>query len=430
MRKFINIDKRHTDHLWAKLIHWLETKETFVYQCANNFDLNGYSPRYKHIAAIGKIREVDTSNTNGFETLKVLLAARDWTFGFFTYDLKNQVENLTSGNDDNIEMPDLYFFQPQWIIMEDKEGVKVGFDDEHNSEGDVEILLEEIRAFEPDKKATPSLEIKSKVSKAKYLENVEAIKQHIQFGDVYELNYCIEHYAENARISPSHVYQKLNDANPAPFSSFCKVDGKYLISASPERFMKKVGDKVISQPMKGTIKRGENEEEDNQLKQQLYDNPKERAENVMIVDLVRNDLSHNATKGSVQVEELYGIYTFPHVHQMISTVAAKVSEGVHPVDVIKNAFPMGSMTGAPKIRAMELIEQYEVTKRGLFSGSVGYFTPAGDFDFNVIIRSILYNSENKYVSFMTGGAITISSTPEQEYEECLLKAKAMKQALS
>lgn len=430
MRKFINIDEQHGPQFWSALPNWLDAYEVGVFQDSNGFDLNGHNPRFKKVAAIGKLSETSHRPGNHFDELKRFLEREDWAFGFFTYDLKNEVENLTSSNDDEIQMPEMYFFQPRWIFIEDKDGLRVGFDDSVNSEQDINVLLSEIENYKATERKSNSFEIKSKVSRGKYLENIAEIKNHIQYGDVYELNYCIEHYAENAVIDPVNVYRKLNEANPAPFSSFCKVGDKYLISASPERFIKKDGGTVISQPMKGTVRRGADNAEDEHLKQQLYDNPKERAENVMIVDLVRNDLSHSAKKGSVKVDELFGIYTFPHVHQMISTVKCELRDDVHTVDAIKQTFPMGSMTGAPKIRAMELIEQYEVTKRGLFSGSVGYFTPEGDFDFNVIIRSILYNSHNKYVSFMTGGAITINSNPEQEYEECLLKARAMKQALS
>ncbi len=157
-------------------------------------------------------------------------------------------------------------------------------------------------------------------------------------------------------------------------------------------------------------------------------NPKEIAENIMIVDLVRNDLSTVAAKGTVKVDELCKVYSFKQVHQLISTISCSV-KNVHPVDIIKKTFPMGSMTGAPKIAAMKIIEDLEETKRSLYSGAVGYITPNNNFDFNVIIRSILYNEDKQYVSYSVGGAITSKSTAEEEYDECLLKAKAMKQVL-
>ncbi|MGM0572458.1 MAG: chorismate-binding protein, partial [Bacteroidota bacterium] len=165
------------------------------------------------------------------------------------------------------------------------------------------------------------------------------------------------------------------------------------------------------------------------LRKTLAADPKERSENVMIVDLVRNDLSRTAQKDSVKVEELFGVYAFQQVHQMISTVTSRLDPGVHYLDAIKKAFPMGSMTGAPKYRAMQLIDHYEDSCRGIYSGSVGYISPEKDFDFNVVIRSIVYNQINKYLSYTAGGAITAASIPEKEYEECLLKAKAMEKAL-
>lgn len=201
------------------------------------------------------------------------------------------------------------------------------------------------------------------------------------------------------------------------------------MSASPERFLKRNGTHVVSQPIKGTARRAENMEEDEGLKEALRTDEKERSENIMIVDLVRNDLSHYASKGSVIVEELCKIYTFEQVHQMISTITASVALEIDSVDLIKSVFPMGSMTGAPKIAAMQLIEKLESTKRGLYSGAIGYFAPNGDFDFNVVIRSILYNAEKQFVSFSVGSAITARSVPEKEYEECLLKAKAMRTVL-
>jgi len=185
----------------------------------------------------------------------------------------------------------------------------------------------------------------------------------------------------------------------------------------------------MRQGIKGTAKRSQVEKEDQELIQNLRNDQKERSENIMIVDLVRNDLSKTATKGSVEVKELCKVYTFRQVHQMISTVVSKVDSKTSPVDIICSTFPMGSMTGAPKISAMEIIENLEASKRGLYSGAIGYITPKGDFDFNVVIRSILYNEKKQYISYTVGGAITAKSDPDKEYEECLIKAKAMREVL-
>ena len=268
------------------------------------------------------------------------------------------------------------------------------------------------------------------MSKEGYFEKVTNVLKHIHRGDIYEVNYCQEFYAENCTINTIDVYQKLNKISQAPFASYVKLHDKFLLCASPERFVKKQNNKIIVQPIKGTARRLNDKIEDKKLAESLVNDPKERAENIMIVDLIRNDLSKNAIKGSVQVEELCKVYSFKQVHQLISTVVCQVDKDDNDVDIIKNLFPMGSMTGAPKISAMEIIEEEELTKRGLYSGAVGYFSPSGNFDFNVVIRSILYNASKRYTSFSVGSAITSLSVIENEYEECLLKAKALKEALT
>jgi para-aminobenzoate synthetase component 1 len=263
-----------------------------------------------------------------------------------------------------------------------------------------------------------------RISKEEYIEQVKKLKHQIQLGNIYEVNFCQEFYAENVFIEyPFDAYFKLNNITKAPFSCYFHMDEFSIFGGSPERFLKKVGTKLISEPIKGTSKRGLSENEDNELKQALISDPKERAENVMIVDLVRNDLSKIAQKNSVEVEELCQIYSFETVHQMISRISCEVESTTKFTDIIRATFPMGSMTGVPKIRAMELIEEHESFKRGVYSGSVGYIKPSGDFDFNVVIRSLLYNQKNNYISCSVGGALTNLSDPEKEYEECLVKVK-------
>jgi para-aminobenzoate synthetase component 1 len=277
---------------------------------------------------------------------------------------------------------------------------------------------------------TPQFNIRQRISKSDYLLKVGAMRDHIQRGDIYEANFCMEFYAENAEIEPFEIYQKLNSISKPPFAAFFRNNNGYILSASPERYLKKSGNKLISQPIKGTARRSIDPIEDQTIKLQLVASEKERAENIMIVDLVRNDLSKTAARGSVEVEELCGVNTFRQVHHLVSTVVSELATGFSSVDAIRTTFPMGSMTGAPKISAMNIIEKLEETKRGVYSGSVGYFTPEGDFDFNVIIRSILYNKQQKYVSFSVGSAITSEASAEAEYEECMLKARAMLEVLS
>ena len=275
----------------------------------------------------------------------------------------------------------------------------------------------------------PVLNIQARISKKEYLSTVSKIKEHINRGDIYVTNFCQEFFAENAEIDPLAVFLKLNEVSPNPFSAFFKWKDNYILCASPERFLAKRGAKLISQPIKGTAKRGENTAEDEHIKQQLRNHAKELQENVMIVDLVRNDLTRSAKKGTVKTEELFGVYSFKQVHQMISTIVCELKDGISPVQAIKNTFPMGSMTGAPKISAMQLMEQYEQSRRGVYSGAIGYFSPDNDFDFNVVIRTLLYNQKSKYLSFHAGSAITYHADAENEYEECLLKVRAILEVL-
>jgi para-aminobenzoate synthetase component 1 len=292
-------------------------------------------------------------------------------------------------------------------------------------------VFEQIRSAPSTIERRPAnINITSRFNKQEYLQAVQSLQQHIQRGDCYEINFCQEFFAEQASIDPLSVYATLTEISPNPFTAFYKTNDKYLLCASPERYLKKTGSRIISQPIKGTWDRDiDNASRDEEKKQQLFNSSKDRSENVMIVDLVRNDLSRICEESSVHVDELFGIYSFPQVHQMISTVSGQLKKELHWTDAICSTFPMGSMTGAPKKRVMELIEQYERTRRGVFSGAVGYVTPQRDFDFNVVIRSIFYNAANKYLSYQAGSAITFYSNAEKEYEECLLKAAAIKKSL-
>jgi para-aminobenzoate synthetase component 1 len=365
--------------------------------------------------------------TNSFEALKAFAGnTSDKIFGYLSYDLKNQVEHLTSGNPDGIGFPPMYFFKPRYII-EIKAG-KVTINRNYPEAFDLYERIINMESVGSESSSPKSLV--PRTLKDKYIANVDRIKEQIKAGDFYEMNYCCEFYAERAVVEPIAVFEKLNPMAKAPFSSFFKLGDKYLLCASPERFLKKEGSKIISQPIKGTTRKGATPEEDQQLKDQLLHSIKERAENVMIVDLVRNDLARSSKTASVRVEELFGIYEFPTVHQMISTVTSEARGDIHPVDIIRNAFPMGSMTGAPKVEVMKNIETYEDQKRGLYSGSVGYFTPDGNFDLNVVIRSIFYNSTSQYLSIQVGGAITYDADAQAEYDEMLLKAKGMLAALA
>lgn len=399
-------------------------------------DSNSYPQEYSSfdcLLAVDAFTSIKTDFHNAFEDLKQYQATtKDWLFGYLSYDLKNNIENLISANFDGLDFPDLFFFQPKKIFLLKENQLEIQYlflcDDEVEDDFN-EMVESQSQSFGTKVENSASLKIDQRISKELYVEKVTKMLQHIHAGDMYEANFCMEFFAENALINPLEKFQKLNEISAAPFSVFFKNNKQFLLSASPERYIKKVGDTLISQPIKGTSKRFSDPDEDQKSKQFLESDAKERAENIMITDLVRNDLSHTAQKGSVEVVELCKIYSFLQVHQMISTITSKLDLQYTPVDVLKTTFPMGSMTGAPKISVMKIIEDLEETKRGLYSGAVGYFTPEGDFDFNVVIRSILYNQEKKYVSFSVGSAITAQSIPEKEYEECLLKAKAMHEVL-
>jgi para-aminobenzoate synthetase component 1 len=397
----------------------------------SNVDYNQDSKysSYDLVLAVDAFMAIKTDYTKAFEDLyEYQSRMKDWLFGYMSYDLKNDVEDLKSNNFDGLQFPDLYFFQPKKLFF--LKGNQLEIQYLNMCDDEVEVDFDEISQCSVFRIECSEIKnIQQRVSKEKYLEKVSKMLEYIYRGDIYEANFCMEFFAKDAEINPSQVYESLNAISEPPFAVYFKNKDNFLISASPERYLKKIDTKIISQPIKGTAKRSFDFELDEELKSNLSKDEKERSENIMIVDLVRNDLSHTATKGSVQVEELCQVYTFKQVHQMISTVVSEVENTTSPIQIIKSTFPMGSMTGAPKISAMNIIEELEETKRGLYSGAVGYFTPNGDFDFNVVIRSILYNSSNQYLSFSVGSAITSQSIPENEYEECLLKAKAMFEVL-
>lgn len=268
------------------------------------------------------------------------------------------------------------------------------------------------------------------ISREDYIEDVKGLQEHIHRGDIYEVNYCMEFNARGHIADPAALFVRLVERSHMPFAAFIKFGRKYALSASPERFITKRGNKLYSMPMKGTAPRGYTPAETEANRRQLQESEKERAENIMITDLVRNDLSVVATKGSVMVEELCGIYSFPSILQSVSTISAEISGNTTLEAILRATFPMGSMTGAPKISAMQLISEFEKRKRGLFSGSIGYISPDGDFDLNVVIRTLLYDEDSAFLSYTAGSAITALSDAEQEYEECLLKAKLMRSLLA
>ena len=394
------------------LVSNLEQKESNLPKDYINYDV---------LAGVGK-KAILISNNDSFEKLNKLHAQKkDWLFGYLSYDLKNEIEELSSNNTDNFNTDNLTFFVPEYVILLNNDKLEI---QTHHS---IESCNEFVKAFNFSDFTNykPQVNFSRRDDKESYLNKIEKIKNHIQIGDIYEMNYCQEFYASDVKIDAESVFLELNKRMQTPFSSFLKLKNQYILSASPERFLRKKGTHLLSQPIKGTRKRGKTKLEDSSLMNELKTSQKDISENVMITDLVRNDLSITAKKESIKVEELCKVYTFRKVHQMISSISSEIDAGINFTDVLKAAFPMGSMTGAPKLRAMELIEHFEDFKRGVFSGAVGYITPQADFDFNVVIRTILYNLATDYLSIGVGGAITIKSDAMQEYEECLIKAKPL-----
>jgi len=426
--KKITLPEGH--NIKEKLLQWSQQFREVVWLDSNNY--HQVHSSYDAVLAVDAFTILQTDAIDAFDKLKEYQSlTNDWLFGYLTYDLKYDTENLKSNNYDGLDFPELFFFQPKKVFLLKKNELEIQY--LHFVDDELEVDYEEVQGVilidEVINSLVSPIKIKLRTTKDSYFERFQKIHSHICRGDIYEMNFCQEFYAEETKIDPLKVYRKLNSISNPPFATFLKLNDKYLLSASPERYIKKNDTTIISQPIKGTAKRSEDKVEDEQLKHDLANDEKERSENIMIVDLVRNDLSKTAVKGSVKVSELCKVYSFDQVHQMISTVTAEVLHTKSPVEVLRTSYPMGSMTGAPKVSAMKIIEELEDTKRGLYSGSVGYFTPNNDFDFNVIIRSILYNETNKYVSYSVGGAITVKSTAEAEYQECLIKAKAMREAL-
>lgn len=404
-----------------KALQWGTAFDAVCYLDSNDFH-DPYS-KFDALIAVGVKDQITAGAGSAFNELAAFRAKhKGWVTGFFGYDLKNEVERLTSSNPDHLQFPDLHFFAPMHLIVIRGNKAEIISDKP-------EQILAYIEQHQLQDKPISPVALKQRFSKERYLNAAAKIKEHIARGDIYVTNFCQEFFAEDALIDPVSVFLQLNKTSPKPFAAFYKWHNNYALCASPERFMAKRGSTLISQPIKGTAPRGGTPEQDEAIKEQLRNHAKEQQENVMIVDLVRNDLTRSAKPGTVKTEELFGIYSFMQVHQMISTVVCELRANVTAVEAIRNAFPMGSMTGAPKIRAVQLMEEYELSKRGLYSGAIGYFGPDDDFDFNVVIRTLLYNADTGYLSFQAGSAITYHADAEQEYRECILKAKAVLEVL-
>lgn len=410
-----------------KVLNWTQQFNTFCFLDNHQYHIEPHTQEC--LLATGIKQKLSLSSGKSLIQLQEFIDAKQnrWLFGHLGYDLKNELEGLSSSHPDHIGFPDLFFFEPDVLIRLGEKELIIETEDPEKIYAEIDQTV--IPPSFAEK--TNPVRIRNRIQKEKYLSVINHLKRHILLGDCYEINFCQEFFAENADIDPLQVYQKLSEISPNPFSAFYRLEDKWLICASPERFLKKQGPGILSQPIKGTSKRVQGDKEkDKQNKEGLFFSSKDRSENVMVVDVVRNDLAKVCKEGTVQVDELYGIYSFPQVHQMISTVSGELKENILFSEIIRATFPMGSMTGAPKRRVMELIEKYERTRRGIFSGAIGYISPSGDFDFNVVIRSTMYNASLRYLSFQTGSGITFYSDPEKEWEECMTKAEAIQKVLA
>lgn len=417
--------KKHVDFriFLKKALYYADQFEHFCLLNGNGYqNISGGS--FPFSLALGSRSSIIVQNSKDFNAFQNRLESneRKW-MGVFSYELKNLLESqLSSNNPDFIQAPLAAFFEPENILHFEQQKVTV------EATLDPALLFDDINKVKiPD--TTPfEGKLSQKISKEEYLTKVNALKKHIKSGDLYELNFCMEFFAKNKQVDPISSYIHLNESSATPFSGLLKFNDHYLISASPERFLKKEGKKLLSQPIKGTRKRSGDPSKDEQLANELLQDEKERAENVMIVDLVRNDLTPFARTGSIRVPELFGVYSFPQVHQLISSITAELKNESDGLKALLKAFPMGSMTGTPKLKAMQLSEEYEESKRGWYSGAMGYFNQ-GDYDFNVIIRSLIFNKKNGTISYQVGSAITYDASAKLEYEECQLKAKALRNAI-
>lgn len=402
---------------------WADGFSHFAYFTSNDIQvLNG---GFDQILFVGQI-EVE-NQLNSLKDLQTKFPPNQWLYGHLGYNLKNEIENLESNNASTIDYNHIGFFQPLYVIQFENSNIIV-----HSWKANATQVWRQILDFSFKTVSQPPCKfiLSPKTTYEEYVNKVKTITQHIVEGDIYELNYCIEFTAENVEdFNYLDFFEKLNTLSPMPFAVLYKTTEGIVMGASPERFLKREGNKLIVQPIKGTIARGVDEQSDLEQKQKLRNSPKEQAENMMIVDLTRNDLAKCSKIGSVKVDEMFGIYGFKNIYQMISTVSSTQRANTTFADIIAATFPMGSMTGAPKISAMQLIEKYEASNRGIYAGSIGMIAPNGDFDFNVVIRSLVYNPTSNKLSFHVGSAITYDSDPTKEYEECMLKAASMLKAL-
>lgn len=352
--------------------------------------------------------------------------------GYFSYDYGRKFEKIESRHGKKLNMPEALFVFYDFFIIEDKLEKALYLTargETEDADRGMQRLEEEIRssrtAEKPDKHGNLASFIPN-FSKEDYKQAIDQMISYIVEGDIYIAN-MTQQLTINSKKEPYEVYRYLRTYNPAPFGGFFQCGDFQIVSASPERFMQVKDGNIETRPIKGTRKRGETEEEDARLKEELRNSSKDRSELLMIVDLERNDLNHVCEPGSVRVTEHFAVETYATVFHLVTTIVGKLRQGLNAVDLIPAAFPGGSITGAPKIRAMEIIDELEHDRRNLYTGSMGYFSFDGNCDFNIVIRTAVHQDGAYYLG--VGGGITCESDLEFEYEETLQKARAVLEAL-
>lgn len=428
MRVKLEMEVNDSHQIKSKLIQWADQFEEVVWLDSNDYP-NSHN-NYQAILAVEAERFFRTDSIKALDELKEYRKTnKDWLFGYLSYDAANLGVTQTNQKSDLLQFSKLNFFHPRKIFILKKNRIEIHYSSEKQDEIEKDWnSINEIIPKKPSHKKL-NLDVKARLSKQDYLDKVKTIISYIDQGKIAEINFCQEFYTQANLEHPLTVYQHLNKISKTPFAAYLRLNDKYVMCASPERYLSHTDGEVKAQPIKGTAKRKKKELEDQQFRIALENNEKEVLENTIATEMIVNELYAIAEEGSVQVTELSKAYTFEQVHQLISTIVCQLHPKLEAIDAIIATYPMGSMTGIPKESSLSIIDELENFNRSLYSGSIGYFAPNDDFDFNVVIRSILYNATTNYVSFAAGGAITALSDPEKEYEECMVKVKAMAEVL-
>ncbi|QEK11031.1 aminodeoxychorismate synthase component I [Crassaminicella thermophila] len=379
-----------------------------------------------------KLREILSSYKMDYKTDLPFIGG---AVGYLGYDLCHHIEKLPRHAVDDVNIPDCYIGLYDGIIIIDHQKEEVfasALGIKSPEEETIQKIINTIKAGEEKgvnikiPKNNKPINLKSNFKKEDYIKAINKIKSYIKAGDIYQAN-MTQRFECDLQITPFELYAKLREINPAPFASYIDFGEGQIVSSSPERFIQIKNRIIETRPIKGTRPRGKTPTEDIKNREELLSSEKDKAELLMIVDLERNDLGKVSKTGTVEVTELFHLEEYATVYHLVSTIIGKMKDDCDVIDCIKATFPGGSITGAPKIRSMEIIDELEPTQRNIYTGSIGYIGFNGDTDLNIVIRTILCKNQKAY--FQVGGGIVWDSDAELEYEETLHKAKALIKAL-